>query len=78
LFGPRGNRLVWHWYQVRGYATTRGVAIRLHEALALLRGDGRGSLLVAVSAEAGATLDRTRSALSNFVSVLPTEFIARD
>jgi len=33
---------------------------------------------VVVSAEAEASLDRARSALSSFVSVLPTEFVAHD
>jgi len=78
LSGPRGPRLVWHWYQVGGHATAREVVIRLREAQALLDGDGRGSLLVVVSAEAEASLDRARSALSSFVSVLPTEFVAHD
>jgi len=77
LSGPR-KRVVWHWYQAGGYATTRGVVVRLREAQALVVGEGRGSLLLAVSAEAGVSLDQTRSTLAAFISELPPGLIGHD
>jgi len=78
LSGPSGPLVVWHWYQTGGHAVVNGVVLRLREAQALLLGDGRGSLLVAVSSEAGASMDRTRSGLADFVSELPLEFTGHD
>lgn len=71
LTGSDGQRLVWHWYQVGDYATIRGVVVKLREAEILLRGDGRGSLLVAVSADVRSSPEQTRAVLRDFVSKLP-------
>jgi exosortase A len=74
LSGPGGSRLVWHWYQIGEHATIHRVEVKLREAEALLRGDGRGSLLVAVSAAGGHSPEALRAALEPFIAELPLEF----
>ena len=74
LSGPGGSRLVWHWYQIGGHTTIRRVEVKLREAEALLRGDGRGSLLVAVTAAGGHSPEILREVLEQFIVELPSEF----
>lgn len=74
LSGPGGPRLVWHWYQIGEHTTIRRVEVKLREAAALLRGDGRGLLLVAVTAAGGYSPETLRTTLEQFIAELPLEF----
>lgn len=67
--GPEGrSRIVWYWYQVGGAPTIQPVAVKLLEAWARLRGDERGSLLVALTGDYPLSAADVRARLAAFVA----------
>lgn len=70
LVGAAETRLVWHWYQVGDHVTPNDVVLKLRESEAVLRGDGRGALIIAVSAADTGTPGQIRAVLRDFISAL--------
>lgn len=61
------HRLVWSWYEVAGRATTNPLLAKLFEVESRLRGDRRGSAVIAVSMKEDLDAARTEARLTDFL-----------
>jgi EpsI family protein len=62
------SRIVWYWYQVGDTTTANPVLVKLLEAWAKLLGDGRGSLLITLTADYQLSAAEVREQLTKFLA----------
>lgn len=69
--GPGRQRMIWYVYWIDGQFVTSGVKAKLLQALASLKGGGRGAAIVALAAEIDAEPAPANAALADFAAALP-------
>jgi len=68
--GPGRQRLIWYVYWVDGQFVTSGIKAKLLQALASLKGGGRGAAMVALATDVGPEIEPGIAALADFAGAL--------